>query len=443
MKTLIILILAVSLTALIQPAGWCQEDRPIIEQWRDVLSYGIDTEVLKVIKSIADSEEQSLNGELTVLFAESLNFEVRKAVLDYFSAQKIRDAEAAATALLTEEQPQDSRVIVACIRYLSAVDSPGLENRLLDYVDHREDQIAETAITALGDVGGEAAGQMLVQRLEDPDYPAEQKPEIILALGKMKYTGAVDALIAIVDNADEERIWRMYAAASLGEIGQPRAVPHLRALFSESDSLIKAYAASALANFNMGEVEGLLQQGLRDSNVRVRVAAAKGLANEQARSSVDILIYKAKNDPERQVRLQAIEALGVIGTPQAFGYLQELYRNKIALPVYREAAFTALCENALQENLDVFREVVEQEWGTKDQEVVEFTARKLSTTEAPGLKWFYDRFLDSPNVYVRIYALRGIGRNGLRTLREKVQKVSTDDPYPAARQTALSVLEGL
>ena len=235
----------------------------------------------------------------------------------------------------------------------------------------------------------------------------------------------------------------MYAAASLGEIGETRAIPHLRALFSESDSLIKAYAASALANFDMGEVEGLLQQGLRDSNVRVRVAAAKGLADEQARNSVDILIYKAKQDPEREVRLQAIAALGVIATPQAFGYLQDLYRDKIALPVYREAAFTALCENALKDNLDVFREVVEQEWGSKDQKVVEFTAKKLSTTEAPGLKWFYERFLDSPNVYVRIYALRGIGRNGLRTLREKVEKVSTEDPYPAARQTALSVLEGL
>jgi HEAT repeat protein len=426
MKTLSILILAASLTALIQPVGWCQEDRPIVEQWRDVLRYGIDSEVLKVIKSIAESEEQSLNEELTVLFAESLNFEVRKAVLDYFSAQKIRDAESAATALLAEEQLQDSRVIVACIRYLSAIDSPGLESRLLDYVDHRDDQIAETAITGLGEVGREASGQLLVQRLEDPDYPAEQKPEIIL-----------------VDNRDEERIWRMYAAASLGEIGETRAIPHLRALFGESDSLIKAYAASALANFNMGEVEGLLQQALRDSNVRVRVAAAKGLANEQARSSVDILIYKAKHDPERQVRLQAIEALGVIGTPHAFGYLQDLYRDKIMLPVYREAAFNALLENALQDNLDVFREVIEQEWASKDQKVVEFTARKLSTTEAPGLKWFYERFLDSPNVYVRIYALRGIGKNGLRTLREKVEKVSTDDPYPAARQVALSVLEGL
>jgi HEAT repeat protein len=443
MRILRILLLAVSFTLLLQPFGWGQEDRPILEQWREVLLYGIDSEVLKVIKSIAESEEQSLNGELTVLFTESLNFEVRKAVLDYFSEHKIRDAEAAAAALLAEEDLQDSRVTVACIRYLAAIDSPGLEQKLLGYVDHRDDQVAETAITGLGEVGGDAAGQLLVQRLDDVDYPAEQKPEIILALGKMKYAGAVDALIAVVDNRDEERIWRMYAAASLGEIGDPRAIPHLRALFGESDSLIKAYAASALANFNMQEVEGLLQQGLRDSNVRVRVAAAKGLANEQARDSVDILIYKAKNDPERQVRLQAIEALGAIGTPRAFAYLQELYANKIALPVYREAAFDALCENALQENLDVFREVIEQEWGAKDQKVVEFTARKLSTTEAPGLKWFYERFLDSPNVYVRIYALRGIGRNGLRTLRAKVEKISTEDPYPAARQAALSVLEDL
>jgi HEAT repeat protein len=443
MKIPLIMILAVCLAVLIQPIGWCQEDRPIVEQWRDVLRYGIDTEVLKVIKSIAESEEQSLNEELTVLFAESLNFEVRKAVLDYFSAQKIRDAEGATNALLAQEGLEDTRVIVACIRYLAAIDSPGLESRLLNYVDHRDAQIAESAIAGLGQVGTDASGQRLVERLEDPDYPAEQKPEIILALGKMKYAAAADALIAIVDNRDEERIWRMYAAASLGEIGESRAIPHLRALFSESDSLIKAYAASALSHFNMDEVEGLLRQGLRDSNVRVRVASAEGLANEQAKASVDILIYKAKNDPERQVRLQAIEALGVIATPQAFGYLRELYGNKIALPVYREAAFTALCDNALLDNLDVFREVIEQEWASKDQKVVEFTAQKLSTTTAPGLKWFYERFLGSPNVYVRIYALRGIGRNGLRTLREKVEKVSTDDPYPAARQVALSVLEAL
>lgn len=443
MKRLLILILTGSLAVLAVPAAEGQEDRPIVEQWREILRFGIDSEVLKVIKSIAESEEQSLNGELASLFAESLNFEVRKAVLDYFSAVKIRDAEAAAVGILDQELARDERLIVACIRYLTAIRSAGLEARLLDYVDHRETQVAETAITGLGEVGGPEAGQLLVERLQDLDYPAEQKPEIILALGKMKYAGAVDVLIEILSNRDEERIWRMYAAASLGEIGEGRAIPHLRAVFSESDSLIKAYAASALGAFDMSEVEGLLQQGLRDSNARVRVAAAKGLANEQARDSVEILIYKARQDPERQVRLQAIESLGVIGTPRAFEYLRDLYGDGAALPLYREAAFTALSENALRDNLDTFKEVVEQEWESRDQKVVEFTARKLSTTEAAGLKWFYERFLDSPNVYVRIYALRGIERNRLRSLREKVEKISTEDPYPAARNTALSVLERL
>ena len=437
---LVILILAGSVVA--QPI-WSQEDRPIVEEWRDVLRYGIDSEVLKVIKSISQSEEKSLNQELTALFVDSLNFEVRTAVLDYFATEQIRDAEDASLALLDSEQIDDSRLIIACIRYLSALKASGLEPRLLQYVDHGNEQVAETAITGLGEVGGESSGQLLVERLQDVDYPAEQKPEIILALGKMKYQVGVDALIAITENRDEERIWRMYAAVSLGEIGDERAIPHLRAMFAESDSLVKAYAASALAKFDMGEVEGLLQQGLRDSNVRVRVAAAGALANEQARDSVHILIYKAKHDPERQVRLKAIEALGVIGTGAAYDYLRELYSDRIALPVYREAAFVALCENALGENLDTFREVIEQEWSSKDQKVVEFTAKRLSTTEASGLKWFYERFLASANVYVRIYALRGIEKNGLRSLLEKVEKISTDDPYPAARKVALSVLERL
>jgi hypothetical protein len=64
-RWLTILILAGSVVA--QPIG-SQEDRPIVEEWRDVLRYGIDSEVLKVIKSISESEEKSLNQELTALF---------------------------------------------------------------------------------------------------------------------------------------------------------------------------------------------------------------------------------------------------------------------------------------------------------------------------------------------------------------------------------------
>jgi HEAT repeat protein len=440
---LVIIIVLVSLSMLHPNRGFAQEDKPIVEQWRDVLRYGIESEVLKVIKSISDAGETSLNEELLSLFEQSLSMDVRKAVLEFFSAKKIRDAESFSLSLLSDEQLYDSRLKVSLIHYLSAIESPGLETRLLTLIDHQDDQVAEAAITALGAVGSPEAGGMLIERLQDVEYPDSQKPEIILALGKMKSEAAVQPLISIVSNRDEQRIWRLYAASSLGEIGDEQAIPHLKNMFGEQDSLVKIYAASALSKFDMGEVEDLLRQGLRDSNVKVRLASAQALANKQARSSVDILIYKAENDPERAVRLQAIESLAVIGTRAAFDYLRKVYGNRGKLPVYREAAFVALCDNELTANLEMFRRIVEQEWDKGDRKVIEFTAKKLSETEAPGLKWFYERFLGSPEVNVRIYALRGIQKNRVRTLKDRVEVLAKEDPYAAVRSLALSVLEQL
>jgi len=193
----------------------------------------------------------------------------------------------------------------------------------------------------------------------------------------------------------------------------------------------------------MGEVEDLLRQGLRDSNERVRAAAAAALADPAASGSVDILIYKAKNDPARQVRVEAIRALGKIGTPAALSYLKELYGQELAAPAYREEALTALCETDLQGSLAAIRKVVEGEWGSRDQKVVGFTARILSTRDSRALAPLFERFLTHPDVTVRIYGLRGIGKNHLTSLKARVEKMSEEDPHPAARRTALAVLEML
>ncbi len=433
-----------ALTAVLPSARlWSQQDRPILEEWREVLRYGIDSEVLKVIKNISKTGETSLNRELLDLFRDSLSFEVRKAVLEFFGREKIRDAEGLSRTLLGNSELDDPELTVLLIRYLREIESRDLEGLLIPLVDDRNEHVAEASINALGDVGTNVCGELLIQRLEDPDYPDSLKPEIILALGALRYREAVEKLLAIAANRDEERIWRLYAASALGEIGDERAIPQLKAMFAEPDSLVKIYAASALSKFDLGEVESLLQQGLRDANVRVRLASAKALASPQARDSVEILIYKARHDPEQQVRLQAIESLGVIGTRQAFEYLRELYRDRTALPGYREAALTALCTNDLGPSLETIRRVVEEEWDGKDRRIIELTARKLSTIEAGGLKGIFERLLGSPDVNVRIYALRGIEKNRLSSLRDKVQSVASDDPYPAARSIALSVLESL
>ena len=432
-------------------SAWAQdsaagEGESIVEQWRAVLRYGIDSEVLKVLKAIQEAEERSLDQELLELFRQSLNTEVRTAVLELLAVQDDRRAEDAAVTLLSQEELEDPALQVALIRYLAAIGSEAAEAQLLRLIDEADrsgadERVVESALLALDRVGSQGGGGLLMEKLRDPGYPATLKPEIILALGKLKHAPAVEELIGIVADRGAERVWRMYAAASLGEIGDPRAVGALKELFREQDSLLKVYAASALAHFGMGEVQELLHQGLRDSNERVRATAAKALANPRATGSVEILIYKAKNDPARAVRIEAIRALGGIGTPQAVHYLRQLYAEGLAPLPYREEALLALCESDMAGSVEAIEKVIDTEWASRDQKVVGFTARILSTRESKGLADLFARFLTHPDVGVRIYALRGIGRNRLRALREKVETLSEEDPHPAVRRTALTVLE--
>jgi HEAT repeat protein len=236
---------------------------------------------------------------------------------------------------------------------------------------------------------------------------------------------------------------RMYAASALGEIGDARALPALRELLTAQDALLRTYAAAALAGFALPEVEAALQDGLRDGNARVRQAAAKALARKDAQKSVDILIYKARYDPERAVRLEAIRSLGAIGSTRALSYLREAYQDRLVGNPYREEALAALLQQDPAGSLEAVRIVVEEEWSRKDAAVLEFTARRLAALEQGGLGELFQRFLESPNVAIRLYGLRGIRLNRLGSLREKVRVLAEEDPHPSVRREAQLVLEAL
>lgn len=431
-----------------QSAAPSAPEKPLVEQWRDVLRFGIESEVLKVLQAIAASGEEALDAELAALVRDSLSASVRLAVLRTLGEARRPSAEAAALQVLQGDDGSNPELTVALIGYLAAVRSTGAEPRLRELVDDRNDRVAEAAVAALGQTGSPASAGLLLERLGDLEYPAERKPELILALGKLRHAPATESLLQIVGSRDVDRVWRMYAASALGEIGDPAAVAPLKSLFEEEDSLLKAYAAAALSKFSMADVESLLQQALRDSNVRVRLAAAQALANRQAQRSVEILTYKARNDPERSVRLQAIASLGEIGT--AFGFLREVYSDSRWLPEYREAALKALCAGDLPGSVEAIRRTVDREWAAKDQKGMELTARQLAAVDARSaqaaagaLEGLFAHLLDSPNVNVRIYALRGIQAQRYSGLRARVESLAASDPYPAARRVATAVLETL
>lgn len=429
---------------LLAPLAAAAEDKQEpLDRWRDVLRYGIDSEILATVDALRNAGERSLDGELLQLFQETYNTDVRLAILQYYREIRYSPAGAPVLALLASGDLEDGELMIGLVRYFIDVPDPESVPVLVSLLDHRDQGVALAAITALGrSESGQAAAE-IAARLSDVEYPADLRPDLILALGNLKYAPAYEQLVAIVRDRGRERIERLYACDSLGKLGDDRAVAELKKLFAEDDSLVKMYAASALANFSMDEVQDLLIQGLRDANPRVRATSAKALADPKADQAVGILIYKAEKDPERAVRAEAIRALGAIGGEQALVFLEELYLSGLKGAAEREIALIAMTDHHLTRALQAAETLIRRDAGARDQTALEMTAKRLAELESPRLSSLYKELLGSTNPALRIYALRGIGRNGFREYRSAVEELSEKDPHPAVRQIAASVLGSL
>lgn len=410
------------------------------DRTRQTLLYGIDSQVIDAVQSIRSAQDTGFTGELLQILNGQRSPEVQKAVFDLFKDQKIRDGEGRGKAILAAWQDTQDALLIAAIQYLAAITSPGLASGLAPLVDAGSSAVALAAIQAMGTSGDKTAAALLVAKLKSPDFPDARKNDVILALGALKDPLAVEVLLSLAGSTDEEKVRRMYAADSLGKIGDARALPVLRTMFAENDALIRLYAASALSRFGIDEVFPSIIQGLRDGNVKVREQSAKALARQlsssQAETAVPILSYKAERDPEPSVRVASIQALGVIGGDAATKILLKIYSGADHPLDSRETALGILAAKSLSLSMESIRAVVAKEWSSYDIRTLESTAKVLAATRSSDLKDLFVRFLDSPDPVVRSYGVRGIGANGFSDLKDRVKKMSEQDPNPGTRQEA-------
>ena len=411
------------------------------ERMRQTLLYGIDSQVIDAVQSIRSTGDEGYTSELVQILRGRRSPEVQKAVFDLFKDQKKKEGEEQATAILAAWQETRDSLLISAIQYLAAVESPGLAAGLAPLVDAAGNTVALAAIQAIGSVSDRpAAAALLVSKLQSPDFPDSRKNDCILALGALKEPAAVEVLVSIAGSSDEEKVRRLYAADSLGKIGDARALPVLRTMLAENDALIRLYAASALSRFGLDEVFPNIIQGLRDENARVREQSAKALTRQltasQAEAAVPILSYKAEFDPEPIVRVASIQALGAIGGDTSMRVLVSIYLGGDHPLDSREAALGVLAAQSLPASLESIRIVVAREWSSFDPRALQSTARVLSAVKSPQLKDLFMRFLDSSDPVVRSYGLRGIAANGFSDLKDRVKKMSELDPNPGTRREA-------
>jgi HEAT repeat protein len=445
---LILSSLLILLESAIAEEGVGAPEREVIEEWREILKFGIDSEIIEVIQLIKKGEVNSLERELIEVLSKSLNSDVRIAVLDYFREAKNRAARDVSVVLLSEYDDLANSLIIALLNYLSEIGASEGTTLMVELVDHFEVGVAAAAIKALGKqtLGSRKKDEiveMLLERINDEEFETALKQEAILSLGSLKSQRAVDDLIELMAESTEDMVARMYAADALGKIGDARAIDPLKNLFAEEDALLRAYAASALANFNPDQVVDYLIQGLRDSNWKVRVASAEGLTKSSSAKAIDILVYKAKKDPVQKVRTAACEALGKIGSPRSLQSLRDLYSDETLNAEVRIACLDVLVERDLGRSIGTIKAVVQKQIDSSQPvaRILELTALRLGQAKSPALKPIYRMLFSSKNLAARVHAIRGILHNRFADMKGLLTEASKEDPHAGVRREARVALE--
>lgn len=429
------LALALALFLLVHAGAQASEpDRRV-----DTLKYGIESQVVELVAALKQEKNPDYDAILLELLSRSQSQKIREAALDFFGFMGDGAAVGPAAAIIKNRDFSPDSTVAAAFAYLIAVKSDAAAGEARRIVEDEEKKYFLAAVKMLGAAGGPEGAAVLAKAYERDSSPSIRQ-EILLAFGRMKAADSYELLAKVAGNLDSGKVERMYACASLGELGDVRAIPVLVGAANSDDPNVRAYAIGALAKFRVAEAEEAVIQALRDSHVVPRLAAAKAAGEGRLAAALPFLEYKASYDPEKTVREAAIDALGAIGGDRAMAFLVALLEDPKGTAAYRAKAFGVLV-SATGPYRDKAKAAFAAAQAEKDRAFFMTLARTAMAIDAPGASEYAGLLLADKDYAVRLGAILWAERNVAREHLPALERLSAEDPVESVKKRALLALE--
>jgi len=422
----------------------------LAKEKRDVLMFGIDSEVLEVISTIRTEKDNSFDEDLAELLRVNDNPEINRALFDFFG-QTESDAGVEKALGLVRDHLDDydlsSNLILSAISYLGTVKAAEAGESFYNLLDDSNRSIASAALRGIGKLEDPARAGEILTLIEENEGDSDYEDLIasaILVLGDLVYGESSEIMEDILQDEDAPAVHRQYAAVTIGKLGMDSGFDLLSEMYlSLKDSLLRSYVLKGLSDYDRPEVEEIMITALRDSFWRIRIAAAEGLGERKTEGAVDILQYKVRKDPVRQVRYASMEALGEIGSSDARRFVLEQFGDaKVAFDI-RSKALDIMMEHQMDGAVKVLEEVLADKWEKDKDNELGPICKVLSVTEWDRLKPFYEHMLGHKDFIIRIYGIRGIKLNGISSLRSNLEALDTESQPVNVRREIKAALDVL
>lgn len=299
-----------------------KDEKDSEQKARDTIKYGIEPELVELVKKLIENDDPRYSDELYDLFQETKSPVVREKILEYFTKFEDPCLEDYAVTVLNDPYETRASTVEQAFKYISALKTKAAIPAVVTLLESENESYFSPALTTLGELGGDDEAEYLVQFLDRSDLTTAQRQALMKVLGKIKATQTFDALVEIANDDGENIFVRSYAAEAIGAMKRGDSVEVLNKLFEEQDPTLRCYVIKGLAyNEDDKDARQTVVQAIKDSQYKVRLDAIDAAAKMKIKESVPYIIHRAKGDPEAAVKKKAYEKLAAFGDGEADKFL--------------------------------------------------------------------------------------------------------------------------
>lgn len=413
----------------------------------DVLRYGLESDILPLIKEIEAEGTRDYDSALVELYAKTRSPAIREAVLGLFAQAKVADLREPVLELL--EDPYDARrsLVVAALEYAGTLKLAEAGPAVRRLAEDEDGKYRDAAIKALGRIGG-AEDVAFLTGFFNGEIPGDEKTRLIVrqnvmfALAELHAPESEPLFLEAVRDEDENAVIRATAAEALGKIGSEAAVKDLARLFEEQDPILRVASVKALGHFSEPEASAILLEGFKDAQYKVRLAALDAAAEGKSPGAYEYVLYRAKHDPVDAVKLRAYEVLPILDSSRAKAWLFEILENEKTSDRFRVKAAAVLLAQDPAEAVRRLEPIVIATLKDDKRKTLRYELgkeiAKADTSQSAGIA---EAYLTHKDVLTRSIGFDMFAKNRYPSLKAIVEGVAADEKQGALQRRAKRILD--
>ncbi|BCR22220.1 HEAT repeat domain-containing protein [Borrelia sp. HM] len=399
----------------------------------DVISYGLDVQVIEIINSLKKSGDGEYNSLLKNRLQKTFNVDLKLSIFDLFLSLKYSGAVDTANYILDnyEINKYPNNLINLSILYLKEFsDKDSLKKKLINILQNKAGNVAAAAAYYLGELSSPEYSKDMMDVYDRYSGDDGVKSAILIALGKSSAVDYENRFYEISMDSYENSSIKASAIRALSYFTPEKITQNVGLYLQSSNNnyYIKSAILEALSRDISAKSKEILQDFLRDSDENIRVSAVNAIKGHGDIVSKEILTYKIKSDPSLKVREASAKVLIDMGS----GYegIQDIMFDSILERDFKLNMFGYLLDKDVSSALSIALKLLEKENINKPSKVLIGIAILLSAKKG-NFDDFYSKIINSQNINLMNLAVKGAAYNKSSLLSGRLQEIkrTTNSTY--------------